>query len=156
MKDAGPLTRVRGAAAYLDDDALAALANKGLVRRARKDLETNKPEITGPVEDRLRPAGRRLHRRTRGSNRPVEVHLPATGVCRHILAALIFLKGSARPQTPGPRSPLPTRFWPWMTMSSRNGPGKRCCARRTRRWPSAWPWSLTTTDRSFFASRRGT
>src|SRR5947209_4532970 len=92
------LARLHHALAAFDDDALAALANKGLVRRARKDLETSQPEIVESAdEDRLRlEVGDAL----------VEIAMPvaqsrcgcpAGGICRHILAAVIFLKES----TPG-------------------------------------------------------
>ena len=39
------LPRIRQLLASMDDDALAALANKGLLRRAKKDLETVTPKI---------------------------------------------------------------------------------------------------------------
>ena len=50
------LTRLRGVLAAFDDEALAGLANKGLVRRARKDLETIRPKVLEPGDsaERLR------------------------------------------------------------------------------------------------------
>jgi hypothetical protein len=45
------LARLRAALSTFDDDALAALSSKGLVRRARKDLETARPEILDPGDD---------------------------------------------------------------------------------------------------------
>src|SRR4051794_7076559 len=98
------VARLRTALAAFDDDALAALANKGLVRRARKDLETSQPRIAEPADgDRLRlEVGDAL----------VEIALPvaqsrcscpAGGTCRHILGALIFLKEST-PEAPVPKS----------------------------------------------------
>jgi hypothetical protein len=89
------LSRLRAVAAQLDDDALAALANKGLVRRARKDLETTRPEVVGPEGDRLR---------LRVGDGTVDLadppaksacSCPAGGVCRHILMALLYLRESA-------------------------------------------------------------
>jgi hypothetical protein len=81
----------------LDEAALTALSNKGLVRRARKDLETLAPRIVGEsgeflqvgieewtVEVSLRPAESRCG-------------CPASGVCRHILAALIHLGTPTEP-----------------------------------------------------------
>jgi len=91
------LTRLRGVLAAFDDDALAGLANKGLVRRARKDLETIKPQVLEPVD-----AVERL--RVQVADAVAELALlpaqsrcdcPASGICRHILAALIFVKESA-------------------------------------------------------------
>ena len=96
------LARLHHALAAFDDDALAALANKGLVRRARKDLETSQPKIIESApKTRLRlEVGDAL----------VEIAMPvaqsrcgcpAGGICRHILAALIFLKEST-PAAPEP------------------------------------------------------
>ncbi|WP_254512444.1 SWIM zinc finger family protein [Anatilimnocola floriformis] len=86
------LTRVRAIVRTLDDDALAALANKGLLRRAQKDLETSKPEISGCDDTCVR---------LKFADAAVEVpelpsksrcNCPATGVCRHILSALLYLR----------------------------------------------------------------
>ena len=91
------LTRLRAALAAFDDEALAALANKGLVRRARKDLETIRPKVLEPGD-----AAERL--RVEVGDAVAELALPpaqsrcdcpASGICRHILAALIFVKESA-------------------------------------------------------------
>jgi hypothetical protein len=76
----------------LDDDALAALANRGLLRRAQKDLEAAKPTVVDTIADRVR---------LQVADAVVEVpevparstcSCPATGVCRHILAALVYLR----------------------------------------------------------------
>ncbi len=91
------LTRLRAVLTAFDDDALAALASKGLVRRARKDLETVRPQILDPAD-----AAELL--RVQLADAVAELALPpaqsrcdcpASGICRHILAALIFLKESA-------------------------------------------------------------
>jgi len=91
------LTRLRLVLAAFDDDALAGLANKGLVRRARKDLETIRPQLLDPGD-----AVERL--RVQVADAVAELALPpaqsrcdcpASGICRHILAALIFVKESA-------------------------------------------------------------
>lgn len=90
------LARLRAALSTFDDDALAALASKGLVRRARKDLETARPEILDPGDDPERL-------RVQVAEAEVELALPpaqsrcacpAGGICRHILSALIFVKES--------------------------------------------------------------
>ncbi len=90
------LTRLRGVLAAFDDDALSGLANKGLVRRARKDLETIRPKLLEPAE-----ATERL--RVEVGDAVAELALlpaqsrctcPSSGICRHILAALIFIKES--------------------------------------------------------------
>src|SRR5688572_29132954 len=89
----GPfLDRLKQIAAALDDDALAAMANKGLVRRAQKDLETAAPQILDVFGDRVR---------IQVAEAAVEIpelpskstcSCPATGICRHILSALLFLR----------------------------------------------------------------
>jgi len=89
------LTRVRAVAALLDDAALAALANKGLVRRARKDLEQSRPEIVGDHEGRLRVRVEEWI--VELAERPAESRCgcPASGVCRHILVALLHVGAAA-------------------------------------------------------------
>jgi hypothetical protein len=86
------LTKLRGVLKTLDDDALAALANKGLLRRAQKDLETSRPTIVAVEEGKVR---------VQLAEAIVDVlelvarstcSCPATGVCRHILAAIVYLR----------------------------------------------------------------
>lgn len=86
------LSRIRARAAAYDDDALAALANRGLVRRAHKDLERLRPLATEVdehavlvhVEDFLVTIPESIH--------DARCSCPATSVCRHVLAALIELR----------------------------------------------------------------
>jgi hypothetical protein len=112
MDGAGPLnlTQLRSALAAFDDEALAALANKGLVRRARKDLETTRPTALDPEGEYLR---------LEVGDAVVELALPPTnsrcscpagGICRHILTALIFVKESeiTGDPTAGPLSASPS------------------------------------------------
>lgn len=86
------LTKLRSVLKTLDDDALAALANKGLVRRAQKDLEGARPQIVS-VED-----GKVRLQLTDAAVDVLELvakstcTCPATGVCRHILGSLIYLR----------------------------------------------------------------
>ena len=86
--------------AALDDDALASLANKGLVRRARKDLEKAKPTVVGceGAEGVLvEVEGSRVRVTT-----PVAKSTCACspGICRHVLAAIMFLRESAAGAAP--------------------------------------------------------
>jgi hypothetical protein len=92
----GPdLARLRAALVAFDDEALAALANKGLVRRARKDLESNPPVSLEPSGDRPRLAvGDGVVELALPPSRST-CSCPAGGVCRHILAALIYVRDSA-------------------------------------------------------------
>ncbi|WP_165224173.1 SWIM zinc finger family protein [Aquisphaera insulae] len=109
MDGADPLVATfRLALAAFDDEALAALANRGLVRRARKDLESVTPRLLGPGEkpDRLRvEVGDGV---AELALPPVQSRCscPASGICRHILTALIFVKESeaGTEATPAPES----------------------------------------------------
>lgn len=86
------LSKLRGILRTLDDDALAALANRGLLRRAQKDLEGQRPTVLDVTEN---------HVRVQVVDGTVDVpelppqstcSCPAAGICRHILGALIFLR----------------------------------------------------------------
>lgn len=84
---------VRAMAAALDDAALEALAPKGLVRRAGADVAAGKAAIqteTADVAD-LSVDGERV-RLTASGPKDSRCSCPAPGVCRHRLAALIFLR----------------------------------------------------------------
>lgn len=87
------LTRLRAALVAYDDEALAALANKGLVRRARKDLETIHPDLASADDPEwlsVKVADVTV-RLTLPPNRS-RCSCPAGGICRHLLAVLIFVK----------------------------------------------------------------
>ncbi|MEO7003681.1 MAG: SWIM zinc finger family protein [Ktedonobacterales bacterium] len=86
----------------LDDDTLAALANRGLLRRASRDLEQQTPDlrddtaeaITFTIESAtvtMPPTG------------PAQARCdcPADGCCRHILTAALYLRTQAE-QAPQP------------------------------------------------------
>jgi hypothetical protein len=89
------LTRLQKLLAAMDDDALASLASKGLVRRAKKDLQTMTPEILGVEDDRVRLQVGEYEVTVPEVPANATSTSPATGICRHILAALIFLRDSA-------------------------------------------------------------
>jgi hypothetical protein len=89
------LTRVRAAAKLLDDDALAALANKGLVRRARKDLQAHPPKLSDAPADKVLLQVEDCIVDLAQVPSQSRCTCPATGMCRHILAALLFLRESA-------------------------------------------------------------
>ena len=78
----------------VDDEALASLANKGLLRRAAEGPETSPPAIAAVEEGRVQ---------VRVADATVDAvelltkcacSCPATGICRHILGALIYLRDS--------------------------------------------------------------
>ncbi len=85
--------------ARFDDDAFAALANRGLLRRARKDLEKETPEIVEESSTRMvmRFGGQRIEFDSRGPSE-ARCTCPSRSGCRHILAAAIGL-GSPAPAT---------------------------------------------------------
>jgi hypothetical protein len=86
------LSRVRVILAAYDEEALAALANKGLVRRAMKDLEATPPsaprEEGGWLVLHVGDAVVRIAERIPEAR----CSCPATAICRHILTALLYLK----------------------------------------------------------------
>lgn len=78
--------------AALDEDALVALASRGLVRRATKDLTRESPRLlTIGEEATVDVAGHNVHLPAAG---PVQARCdcPAPGMCRHIVAATLFLR----------------------------------------------------------------
>ncbi len=84
-------------AAY-DDDALAALANKGVLRRAHKALNANEAQITH-FDDHsadLRAGGHQVHIPLTG---PINASCdcPASGVCSHIVLAVLALRSAPAP-----------------------------------------------------------
>lgn len=89
------LDKLRATAALLDDDALSGLANKGLVRRARKDLETTTPTLVGSHEGRLRFSVADALVELTEPPAQSRCTCPAGGICRHILIALLHLRESA-------------------------------------------------------------
>jgi hypothetical protein len=79
--------------ARFDDAAFAALANRGLLRRAQKDLEKQRPEILEESDDAI-IVGFGSHRIRFDARGPAfaECSCPTAGVCQHILAAAIGLR----------------------------------------------------------------
>ena len=91
-----------------DDAALVALANAGLLRRARKDLAAGDVSLTsesatevvvacGSAAVRLGPQG------------PVAASCscPTAGVCQHVVAACLWARERATSGTPGEPEPVP-------------------------------------------------
>jgi hypothetical protein len=99
-------TKLRALAFGLNDSALEALASKGLLRRAQKDVERGVP-IQVQDEDssslRLKVDQFEVCIPEAGPAR-AKCSCPAAGVCQHILTAVLFLKRdgpseSAKPST---------------------------------------------------------
>ena len=85
-------SQLRAQLVRFDEDAFIALANRGLLRRAQKDLEKQNVVTVDQSADTLTLALGEYHIRfdIRG---PAHAHCscPALGVCQHILAAAISL-----------------------------------------------------------------
>lgn len=90
--------RIRKSLAALDLVALQALANKGLVRRAQKDLERAIPISVEDSADavRLRVAEFSVQIPEGGATKAT-CSCPAPGICQHILAAILWLRSQAAP-----------------------------------------------------------
>ena len=107
------VARLRAVLAAFDDDALAALANRGLVRRARKDLESAPPAILGDEGGRLRLEVGDATVSIDPTPSRSTCNCPAGGICRHILGGLIFLRdsgagaGGGEATSPAPTQPAP-------------------------------------------------
>ncbi|MFI5706888.1 hypothetical protein [Kribbella sp. NPDC051620] len=84
-----------------DDDAWAALANRGLLRRARKDLTTALPEIVADtaagLEIRVEAAVVRFDERGPAS---ATCDCPSASICQHIVAAGLWLSSTAADEQP--------------------------------------------------------
>ncbi|PWT80049.1 MAG: hypothetical protein C5B58_12395 [Acidobacteria bacterium] len=89
------LPTLRSILKTLDDEALAALANKGLLRRAMKDLETSRPAVIAADADTVQlQVGDEIVRVPKSPAQST-CTCPATGICRHVLSALVYLRDDA-------------------------------------------------------------
>ena len=81
--------------AAFDDDALATLANPGLVRRAHRDVEEGKVQVVAATPDRaeVEADGHRVSLDARGPGK-AECACKSVAVCRHRLAAVIHLRNA--------------------------------------------------------------
>lgn len=93
---------IRAALAVYDDDALEALANRGLLRRAVKDIETGKVEIAEESNTiiSINADGERVEI-GRDGPRAARCTCPAASVCRHKLAAVLLLRDSTSATSDG-------------------------------------------------------
>lgn len=104
------MTTLRRVLASINDDALALLASPGLVRRARKDLESGEAiSIEGQYEDGLTVrVGQVTVSMPYTGPVAAKCTCPAQGVCRHVLAATMFLQRHFGAGSPGPQAVAPT------------------------------------------------
>lgn len=79
-----------------DETALVALANKGLVRRAKRDLEAGLAHITSRETDvaTVEVDGHSVTITDAGP-RARDCTCPATGICRHLLTAILALQSNS-------------------------------------------------------------
>ncbi len=89
----------------LDDAALTALANKGLLRRAHKDLENQPPEVESITDTvlELRVGDGMVTLPVIGPTQAT-CTCPATSVCRHILSACLWLRTPISQQARAPEA----------------------------------------------------
>lgn len=86
-----------------DDDALAALASAGLLRRAAKDVEGGKVNWQpdgGAAAGIVAADGQRVQLAPQGPG-AARCDCPAPGVCKHILAAALWLRTAPSPAVGG-------------------------------------------------------
>ncbi|WP_426076026.1 SWIM zinc finger family protein [Janthinobacterium sp. PSPC3-1] len=74
-----------------DDDSLATLANAGLLRRALKDVEAGKVGWQGEAGGVVLADGQRVTL-DGGGPQKARCDCPAPGICKHILAASVWLR----------------------------------------------------------------
>jgi len=96
------LARLRATLLAFDEDALAALATKGLLKRARRDLETRTPEVAGESAGRVvvRVEGETVELAI--PPRDSSCSCPAGEICRHVVAAILFLRSAEEPAADRP------------------------------------------------------
>lgn len=85
---------LRAAWRHYDDDALAALASIGLLRRAARDVEAGKvgwDADDGAARGVIEADGQRVQLAPQGPG-AARCDCPAPGVCKHILAAALWLR----------------------------------------------------------------
>ena len=93
--------RLRAQLQAYDDDAWSALANRGLLRRARKDLELAAPTVVEDGEDVLRvQVGSHVVVLDARGPAQAACSCPSSGPCQHLLAAGIWLSGGPDDTSP--------------------------------------------------------
>ena len=114
-----------------DDTALAALANRGLVRRGRAELAAGRVEARDIGQDAATvavtpAAGRPAIPVVLGAGGPAEARCPCpvAGVCVHVVAACLWMREAAAAAGTGAEAPTPGAAG-----SGDDGPGAAAAAR---------------------------
>jgi hypothetical protein len=105
---AGARERVIDQLRHFDEEAFVALANRGLLRRAEKDLKTQAATIEEETAEVfvMRFGEQRITFDRRGPAH-AKCSCPAAGVCQHILAVALSLQRSAASAAPAGGSSAP-------------------------------------------------
>jgi len=116
------LKRLQAQLITYDEDAFIILANRGLLRRAKKDLEKSAPRIEAQEERILVYMDRHeVELDDRGPAR-ARCSCPASGVCHHVLCACLALAAHAaedtQPPSLHPTQPVHTQEDPHRTLLS--------------------------------------
>jgi hypothetical protein len=104
MSNPALLEKVRRQMAALDDGAFEAMSSRGLLRRARKDLEGGvKVEVAGEADAALKLCVGEWEV-TLPESGPAQSRCscPATGICQHILAACCWLRDQPAAEAEAP------------------------------------------------------
>ncbi len=88
------LIRLQRQLARFDDQALIALSNKGLLRRASKDLEAAAPQVIESEPDLRVQVGEVIVTMPLTGPTQAQCSCPATGICRHILTVCLWLRSA--------------------------------------------------------------
>jgi hypothetical protein len=91
--------------ARYDDEAWAALANRGLVRRARKDLEGTEPTMTDTGDSVVVQLGPQTVTFDAAGPQHASCSCPSAVACHHLVAAGIWLARQAVPAAPDVSAP---------------------------------------------------
>lgn len=94
------LPEVRAVVSRFDEAAWAALASRGLLRRAEKDLQTTAVAVVTDGDVLALSVGPRLVTLTPAGPAQARCSCPAPGVCRHIITGCLWL--AAGPEPGGP------------------------------------------------------
>lgn len=90
----------------IDDDYLIGLGNKGILKRAYKDLEKESPVLTWQGEE----ASVKLGGETCTIRAPIGDSVcscPSRSICRHVVTAVLWLKGELGKEEKQPSAPKP-------------------------------------------------
>jgi SWIM zinc finger len=98
------LAQLQAQLARYDDEAFAALGNRGLLRRAYKDLDTQVARIEARGDAVIVQLGEQQVRFDARGPAQATCSCPAGGVCQHLLAASIALKRSGEAAASSPEA----------------------------------------------------